>query len=178
MHIPLSKLKALMLYLSCSTSPRHAGKTKFMKLFYYLDFLHVKKYGTPVTGDQYYNLDRGPIPTVIMNMVQELFIDPENSELADTIAIETSPNSLMQKIVATRLFNKDDAKLFSDSELDTLKEVIRRFKDTDTNTIVRMSHNEAPWKATNYRDPIPYSLAGRDPDSNFTEAEIQTLNSI
>ena len=178
MQIPLTKLKAVMLYLANNTNPRHAGKTKFMKLFYFLDFLHVKKYASPITGDQYYNLDKGPIPTVILNMVNELSSDPESSEIADSIAIEKPTNSLMQKIVPIRKFTNDDKKLFSKSEMDTLQEVVRRFKDTDTNSIVKMSHKEAPWKDTNYRDPIPYSLAGRDSDCLYSEKDLEILNSL
>ena len=176
--IPLTKLKAIMLYFANNTNPRYAGKIKFMKLFYFLDFLHVKKYLTPVTGDQYFNLDKGPIPAVILHMIDELLLDPESSKIADTIAVETPKGSKMQKIIPLRKFTNEDVKLFSKSEIIILKEVVRRFKNTDTDTIIKLSHAESPWKDTNYRDPIPYSLAGRDPDSVYTEAEIKELNSL
>ena len=178
MRVPLAKLKAIMVYFANETDPRHCGKTKLMKLFYYLDFYHVKKYATPITGDQYFHLERGPIPTVILNMVDSLLSDPEGAELADTIAIETKHGSSMQRVVALREFTNEDAKLFSKSEMDVMKEVVRKFKDTDTNSIVNLSHKEAPWKDTDYRDPIPYSLAGRDADSLFSESEIELINSL
>lgn len=176
--IPLTKLKAIMLYFANNTNPLYAGKIKFMKLFYFLDFLHVKKYLTPVTGDQYFNLEKGPIPTVIMHMIDQLLLDPESSKIADTIKIETPKGSIMQRIIPLRKFTKEDSKLFSKSEMDTMEEVVRRFKNMDTDTIIKLSHVEAPWKDTNYRDPIPYSLAGRDPDSTYTEGEIKELNSL
>ena len=55
MKIPMPKLKAILLYFGTYTDNRFLGKVKLMKLFYFLDFMHVKKYGTPVTYDTYVN---------------------------------------------------------------------------------------------------------------------------
>ncbi len=178
MQIPLTKLKATILFLTNNTNLRYGGKTKLMKLFYFSDFLHVKRYATPITGDQYVNLERGPIPSVIMNMVENALSEPENSELADTITVEMEPNSPMKKITPNRKFTTEDKKLFSPSEMEILEEVVKRFKDTDTNSIVKASHREAPWLSTNFKDLIPYSLAGKDPDSLYTEEDLKIINSI
>lgn len=178
MQIPLTKLKAVILFLTNNTNLKYCGKTKLMKLFYFSDFLHVKKYATPITGDQYVNLDKGPIPTLIMNMVGDVLSDPENSELSDTITIETDSNSPMQKIIPNRKFTAEDKKLFSPSEMEILEEVVNKFKDTDTNSIVKASHREAPWLSTSFKDLIPYSLAGRDPDCLYSEDDLKIINSF
>ncbi|TRZ53788.1 DUF4065 domain-containing protein [bacterium] len=178
MQIPLTKLKATILFLTNNTNLRYGGKTKLMKLFYFSDFLHVKRYATPITGDQYVNLGKGPIPTLIMNMVGDVLSDPENSELSDTITVETDSNSPMQKIIPNRKFTAEDKKLFSPSEMEILEQVVKKFKDTDTNSIVKASHREAPWLSTNFKDLIPYSLAGRDPDSLYTEEDLKIINSF
>lgn len=175
--IPLAKLKAILLYFANNTN--YLGKVKLMKLFYFLDFMHVKKYGIPVTGDTYYNLEKGPIPTVIMNMVDELILEPEESKLSDTIKVETPPDTArMQKVIPLKPFTDEDKKLFSKSELDALEEVVKLYKDTNTDGMIEASHGEAPWRLTEYREKIPYSLAGKDPNSAFTSEEIEELNSL
>ena len=79
MVIPLTKIKAILLYFSNNTNIRYLGKIKLMKLFYFLDFMHVKEYGIPVTFDTYYHLEKGPIPTFIMNLVDEASEDGKST---------------------------------------------------------------------------------------------------
>ena len=178
MKMTLAKLKATLLYFANETNPTYLGKIKLMKLFYFLDFMHVKKYGIPVTGDTYYNLEKGPIPTVILNMIDELAVNPEESKLTDVIHIETPPGTRMQKVIPSRNFSEEDEKLFSKSELDTLREVAKKFGNTNTDDIIEASHTEAPWRTTEYLEVIPYSLAGMDEDSLFTSEDIELLNSL
>ncbi|HKX72944.1 MAG TPA: Panacea domain-containing protein [Candidatus Saccharimonadales bacterium] len=178
MKIPLAKLKATLLFFANNTNPTYLGKIKLMKLFYFLDFMHIKKYGIPVTGDTYYHLEKGPIPTVILNLVDQLVVNPEESKLSDSIQIETPAGTRMQRITPTKSLTDDDLKMFSKSELDTLAEVAKRFKDTSTDEIIKASHAEAPWRMTDYLDVIPYALAGNDTDSQYTSEEIELVNSI
>ena len=87
MKIHFNKLKLILLYFS--NNCEYLGKIKLMKLFYFLDFMHVKKYGTPITFDNYINLEKGPIPSTIFNIVTEAAEDPEFSQLADVVHFET-----------------------------------------------------------------------------------------
>ena len=178
MRIPLSKLKAILLYFSDNTDQRYLGKVKMMKLLYYLDFTHFKKYGMPVTGDTYKNLEHGPIPSTIKNLVDAVESEPENALLSDVITIETARGQNIHRVVGKRHFTVEDAKLFSDSELDIIKEISRRFKSVNTETIEAQSHNEAPWKLTKLLDTIPYELATKDPDSEISKEELYLLSQI
>ena len=87
MMIPIKKLKAVILFFGTHTDTKFLGKVKLMKLFYFLDFMHVKNYGSPVTYDNYINLEHGPIPSAIKNLVDTATDDVDNSLLADTISI-------------------------------------------------------------------------------------------
>ena len=178
MNISLSKLKAIILFFAHNTSPQYLGKVKLMKLFYYLDFNHVKKFGTPVTGDTYFHLEKGPVPSAIMNMVGELAADPESSKLADDITIETPVGTRMLRIKALRDFSKADKALFTESELQVMREVSEKFADDSTDDIVEASHAESPWKETRYGQLIPYELAAHDGNSCYTEEELRFLTSI
>lgn len=173
MRLPLKKLKAILLYFYSNTDKRYLGKVKLMKLFYFLDFVHVKKYGLPVTYDNYVHLEHGPIPSTIKNLVDQVEEDVHSAILADTITIlSPSEGQLIHQVIGSRELLDSELKLFSDTELDVLKEVCDRFGSKNTQATEAASHGEAPWRDTNQLQSIPYSLAGRDPDSIFTEEEI------
>jgi uncharacterized phage-associated protein len=175
MSISASKLKAIILYFSINTNK--LGKIKLMKLFYYLDFVHLKRYGRPVTFDTYIHLEHGPIPSVIKNIIDEASDDIEYSVLRDTIKVEkvkTRKNE-MSKFRPLRDFTKDDEKLFSETELEVLAEIARRFQDSTSDQIEKESHNESSYKKTRYLQTIPYELAAEDKDTDVTKNEIELL---
>lgn len=178
MKLPLKKLKAIILYFCSFTDSKFLGKVKLMKLFYFADFMHLKKYGAPITFDTYVNLEHGPIPSSIKNLVDTASDDIDNSVLADTISIERPEGVDMCRIIGLRKFSDTDAKLFSQAELETLKKVCIRFGEKNTKFIEELSHEEAPWKQTNFLDSIPYSLASEDKDCQVSKKELELLESF
>lgn len=174
MDIPLRKLKAILLYFATHTNPKFLGKTKLMKLFYFLDFDHVKKHAVPITYDTYYHLDHGPIPTVIMNMLSQAVEDPKHSPFSDIITFEKVKirDNNMVKIKAVRQFTLKDESLFSDDELETLKIVSACYADKDQTSIEALSHSQAGWKNTLPGQVIGYQHAADDPDCQVTKEEI------
>lgn len=178
MNISLPKLKALFLYFCHNTDKKFLGKTKLMKLFYFLDFMHLKNYGTPVTYDKYVHLEHGPIPSVIKNLVDSVANDIDNALLADTINIEQPDGAETHRIVPCRQFTKKDEKYFSLTELETLKKVCLQFGDTNTKYIEDASHKEAPWRKTELLEEIPYNLAAEDSDCKMTKEELELLDVI
>ncbi len=178
MKISLPKLKATLLYFCTNTDPTFLGKVKLMKLFYFLDFGHVKKYGTPVTFDTYVNLEHGPIPTTIKNLVDEVCDDINSSTLADTIYCEHPDGERINRILPKRMFTEEDKKYFSQTELELLKITCDRFGSKNTRYIEEISHQEAPWKNTTLLDTIPYTLAVEDKDCQATEEEISFLTKV
>lgn len=175
MKIPIKKLKALVLFFCTYTDTKFLGKVKLMKLFYFADFMHLKKYGIPMTFDNYVNLEHGPIPSSIKNLVDTATDDVDNSILADTITIERPEGTEMCRIIGLRKFTENDAKIFTKSELETLKNVCVRFGDKNTKFIEDASHEEAPWQKTSFLDKIPYSLAIDDTDCQTSKEELDLL---
>ncbi|MFH0779790.1 MAG: Panacea domain-containing protein [Parcubacteria group bacterium] len=178
MTIPLPKLKAIIKYFCANTNPDLLGKTKLMKLFYFLDFSHIKKCGTSVTGDTYYNLEFGPIPTMIKNLVDLSEEKPESSLLSDVMEVQCKDGQEMHKIVCGRDFTKKDEEYFSPLEFETLANVCKRFKDYSTEQIVNASHQEAPWLKTRQLEKISYELAADDPDCLVRKEDIQLMSKI
>jgi uncharacterized phage-associated protein len=178
MKISLPKLKALILFFGTYTDTKYLGKVKLMKLFYFLDFLHTKKYGSPITYDNYVNLEHGPIPSGILNLVNSAIDDVDNSALSDTISFETPAGTIMQRIIPIRKFAESDKKHFSKSQLEVMNEVAERFRDKNTKFIEDASHKESPWKCTNMLENIPYTLAAKDNDCLVSEEEISLMLKI
>ena len=172
MKISLPKLKAILLYCATFTKPELLGKVKLMKLFYFIDFTHLKIFGSPITYDSYVHLEHGPIPSSIKNLVDSVDDDIDNAVLSDTIKIERLISSDMHRVIPLRKFNENDAKLFSDTELQTLASVCKRFENKNARFIEDESHRESPWKKTGLLDNIPYELASEDPDCKTTKEEI------
>lgn len=178
MNVPLAKIKAILLYFSNNTDVKFLGKVKLMKLFYFLDFTHVKQHGSPVTYDTYIKLEHGPIPSTIKNMIDNASENIDESELADVITFETPHGTKMKRMLPRRKFSSQDAKLFSATEMEVMKLVCQKYGAKNTLSIEKASHKEAPWSETRYLQTIPYSFAAKDADSKVSKEEIELLMKI
>lgn len=170
MKISIEKVKAMILYFANYTDPNFLGKTKLMKLFYFADFGYVKKHAVPITFDSYKNMEHGPVPMTIYNLVSTAFSDPDESLLSDVIKFEN--HNGMHKIIPLRKFSDENRRLFSISEIKVIGEVSKRFFDSNKKAIEDASHKEQPWSSTEELDDIPYTLASKDKDSEVSEDEI------
>jgi uncharacterized phage-associated protein len=178
MKIPLSKLKAIILYFCQNTDPQKMGKVKLMKLLYFLDFIHTKKYGAPVTFDSYINLEHGPIPSTIKNIVDELSCDSGQSAISDLVTLNVrhlSDGKTQHQITRNRDLKKSDTDLLSGNELMLLEQICKKYFSSNGSEVEKISHDESAWKQTKYLDPIPYELAGMDDDSKFSPEEIKSI---
>jgi uncharacterized phage-associated protein len=173
MKITVEKLKAMIFFFATNTDSNLLGKVKLMKLFYFADFGHVKKYGMPITYDNYINLEHGPVPSGILNIINAVENDIDVARLADTISVETNEGSPMKRIKCYRKFTEEDTKYFSVSEMKVLKEVCDRFAHKNTKYLEDQSHKEAAWSKTNELQDIPYSLAAEDLDCEVTKEDIE-----
>ncbi len=55
-------MQQVILYFLERINHVHLGRTKRMKLFYFVDFDHLEKYGRSVVGSVYRKLPHGPYP--------------------------------------------------------------------------------------------------------------------
>jgi len=168
----------MILYFATHTDPGLLGKTKLMKLFYFSDFRHVKKYLVPITNDSYVNLEHGPVPSAIMNMVGEAETEIDSSFLGDTISVVEKDGSRMKRIVARRDFTEKDAEFFTKSELAVMAEVCEIFKESTGKQIEDASHDEAAWLNTKRGEFISYALGTEDSDSLVSKDDVQTALKI
>ena len=174
----MSKLKAMIRYFASHTEPELLGKKKLMKLFYFTDFCHVKKYAAPITYDNYVHLEHGPIPSTILNLVSAVESDKDDSILGDVLKIEMRDGSNMKRIITYKTFSDQDKEYLNNTELKILDEVCKKFFSSTGKNIEDASHQEAGWLMTRELESIPYTLAVNDSDCLVDKEDIETLLEI
>lgn len=175
MKISLAKLKVTLLYFCNYTDTAFLGKTKLMKLFYFLDFTHLKRYGSPITYDTYVKLEHGPIPSTIKSLIDTACENMDESILFDTIKCERVKGIDMYRILPVRKFTQKDADLFSETELEILEKICVRYGDKNTAYIENASHREASYRKTSMLETIPYTIAAEDEDCLVDKEDIELL---
>lgn len=130
-------------------------KVKMNKLLYYADSAHYKYHGRSISGASYEAIQMGPVPVHFQTLFD--FSKGTNSFDIDELWFEESGTSGEKFSADINSFNKD---LFSKSELDILKTVFQKFKNTSTSEIIKLSHDEVGWKENvTAKNIIPYSSA-------------------
>ena len=147
----------------------HLGVTKLNKLLYFLDFDHFEKYGDAVTEDIYENMDLGPVP----RHVDEILNEMRDEKLLD-IAPEQVIDFVRYHLIAEAKHNPN---VFKPSEIEVMCEVAEKWSHHTAKEIVIASHGEAPWLATRNGEDIPYPLAyyrGKFEIPSYDEELIET----
>lgn len=117
-----------VLFFAENTNPNLFGVTKLMKLFFYADFLHYKRYGRSIIGDEYFKLPEGPVPTISYDLFKATLKKEFNTGLEDAIKIEIidKNNFKLQKIIPIK---KSNLKVFSKSDLEVMQEIAIKYYD-------------------------------------------------
>ena len=151
------KFANTVLYL-LQACPGATGKVKLVKLLYFADFGHYEQHAIPITGVDYVALPMGPVP----DNFQELFDRLENDGF---IRRESRPmpgvQRAMEAFVPIGAYDEDS---FTAEELDSLARVAEAHGRKAGNALVKLSHEEAPWRFVHAGDEsrngkrIPYML--------------------
>ena len=168
MFLEIEKIKQASVYLANRIPDLYT--TKFLKLFYYFDFISVLERGTPVSNDVYYHLPYGPIPSFIKDQlsllkedwqaINSLLMDDEyklQSVLSDDIEMENKDGN--KYVVKVKDEHEETLSYLSSYEQDLLDDLIEEFKDTRTKIMVDKTHNEVPYEQTPENNIIDYKLA-------------------
>jgi transcriptional regulator with XRE-family HTH domain len=148
----LQKLIEMVIYFTETVRP---WKTKMNKLLFYADFLHFKKTCFSISGAEYVAIDLGPVPQNFNSIFEYAAtnndIDITYKEFSNGGVGEFfSPNK-------NRAFNAD---LFEESELAILDIIVKTFKETTTQEMIDLSHEEPAWlENINEMKKIKYDYA-------------------
>lgn len=132
------KLINAIIYFARKTE--YCGKTKLLKLLYFLDFSHFKQTGKSVTGLNYFAWEMGPVP-------KELFEElSDNMSFDMEAAIHKLPTEGFQQIRPKKKF---DDSYFSKREMKLLENISYVFKDAQADAMVESTHlKNEPWDST------------------------------
>jgi uncharacterized phage-associated protein len=132
------KLINAIIYFAKKT--KYCGKTKLLKLLYFLDFSHFKQTGKSVTGLDYFAWEMGPVPN-------ELFEELSGNMKPDLkSSINELPTEGFQQIRPKKKF---DDRYFSKKELNLLENISYVFEDAQADAMIESTHlKNEPWDRT------------------------------
>ncbi len=139
-HYREKLLNAIVYFIN---NTRYCGKTKLLKLLYFLDFIHFKQTGKPVTNLQYYTWPQGPVPK---ELFEQLNNDVMPEDLKETIEVEKVQREEYEfyRFMAKKKF---DCRYFSEREIKLLRYLSSIFKNTRAEEIVEATHlKNLPWE--------------------------------
>ncbi len=133
----MPKMVEMVTYFAHELQP---WKTQLNKLLFYADFEAYRKTGYSMSGNRYRAIAYGPVPckyqTLFEHMVDNGIVEIKYHEFADGEGEQFIPSP--QKSF--------DAELFSEEELTILSRIAEKFKDTRTQDLIEISHNEKVWQ--------------------------------
>ena len=145
-----------VLYLLTRSAPARPGVTSLLKMLYFADYEHYRRFLAPISGAQYVALERGPV----VDGYAELF-----EQLADEGVLSLHEATVLgrqEKKHEYRPEQEPDVSAFSASELEVLEGVARRYGSETGVDLSEKTHLEGPWQyvwdSYDRGRPIPYAL--------------------
>ena len=157
---PFDFEKALeaVVYLAAKDIPAF-DKYKICKLLFLADKYHLVRFGRPITGDRYFALPHGPVPTAILKLLTKAVDGKTDDTRVDTLlevlAIDRSP-------LYPRFSVKDSAQMtyerLSKSDREALDEIVTRFGAKTFDELKVLTHGMVAYeKAWSKRKKKPVS---------------------
>ncbi len=120
------------------------NKMKAIKLVYFADRYHIRKYGRPVVGDLYWAMKYGPVGTTSLRIAN---LESEN---LDTECFKYARNFIMHPkgdVKKESLSSKQDVDIdvFSQSDIEALEAVYKEFGDKDQFELAELTHDYPEW---------------------------------
>lgn len=140
-------------YFSKKSSGGKINKMKAIKLIWLSDRLHLRQYGRTITGDVYFALPFGPIPSTTRDILEG------NSLLSeDELSYSNEYLSRTDKYDFGTL--KDpDMSVFSQTDIDIIEKIIEKFGHLKPFELSDLSHSFPEWKK--YESALKQKIASR-----------------
>jgi len=130
---------------------KNFGKTVLAKLMYFSETNYFLKKGTPIAGTVFVKGPFGPIP----KNFDELLGSMEKGNLIKIINIKEADKPERKSIFPLR---EPETKKFSEDELSTIEDVIKRLNMFSAKQISDYSHTDVAWQWTDPGKEIDYRL--------------------
>lgn len=141
--MPLSfsyrKVTQALNFFACQNGGRF-NKMKALKLLYFADRFHLRKYGRPISNDEYFAMDYGPVASGGKDLAEgsDFRPDPEKSYAGQFI----NPVDRFEYASVAPM----DADVFSQTDLESLQFAWSRFGGMDQFALAELTHVYPEWK--------------------------------
>lgn len=131
------------------------NKMKALKLIWLADRLHTRKYGRSITGDDYFALPKGPVPSATRDILEA------NDHLGD-IAMDYASEYISQDThdkFYYRSLTEANQNVFSQTDLDVLALVFDTFGTVGHFELSELSHHFPEW--VRFKSALETGLSSR-----------------
>lgn len=120
------------------------NKMKAIKLVYFADRYHLRKYGRPVVGDVYMAMKFGPVASNTLNLanLENDRLDAECAKYINTF-IKHPKHDLKKEHIESK--QKVDIDVFSKTDIEALEAVYAQFGDQDRFELAELTHIYPEW---------------------------------
>lgn len=116
-------------------------KLKALKLIYFADRYHLRKFGRTITNDEYYAMDYGPVASGTKDILEmSTFLDRNENDYASKFLKPQKANKNIKAI------NPVDYSELSVSEIEALNFVWDKLGSKDNFYLVDLTHQYPEWK--------------------------------
>src|SRR6266545_5521597 len=123
---------------------RSGGRMNYMKLIkllYLAERESLKRYGRPICGDDYYSLPKGPVLSIILNLIKA------NREEEEWDGDDFWLRHVRRTNHDVELVSDPGSSVLSEAEIEILQEIHEKLKDIDPWRLVDLLHKKLPeWK--------------------------------
>ena len=154
MTINTKKYENLILYICQGLGGVVDGKKKLAKLLYYADFdrYEFNESMKSVSGDIYKAWKMGPVPERYMEVVGRLIEKGKIEKISRDLGLSHQQELFIAK-------NGADLSQFDEDDRKIVDRVIKKYGGLTGGQLEALTHQEAPWVATEQSEEIDYGLA-------------------
>lgn len=138
--------KLLNAILFFAKKVKYPSRVKMFKLLFFLDFMHFKQTGRPVTNQNYYAWKYGPVPK---DLWEELTSGELPQDFKQYISIEPFKMEPDKEGFNFKAKRNPDMAVFTQRERDIMENLAFIFRDAKPSQLSEISHLEnEPWDRT------------------------------
>lgn len=137
-----NKIIQALNYLACKKANKTLGFKRAFKLLWLVDRYSLRHYTQSVTGDTYYAMPYGPVPTDAKSLLEN-----EETHLSNIPEYQSEyirPDAVHHIFTSIK---SPDMNVFSESDIECMDKVWETYKKIPTRDLVSMSHEFPEWKA-------------------------------
>ena len=153
MSFSRKKYQNTVLYLCRKLKDGIRGKKKLAKLLYFADFDLYEKVQRSITGDVYYALPMGPVPSAL----EEITVEMAKKKMLGVEQVKEHEGYNATEVY--KCLADPDLSVFNEEEKKMLDRIVVKYGHLTGKQLEELSHAEAPYVGTELRKEIPYELA-------------------